>query len=221
MSTFFAEYGTLLLKGTLETLYMSLASTFFAYIIGLPLGILLYTTDRGGIFENRAVNKVLGAVVNIGRSIPFIILLVAVSPLTRLISGKIIGPTAAIVPLVIGAAPFVARLCETSFIELDPGVIEAAKCMGCTGIQIVYEVIISESVPSIIRGISITVITLIGYSAMAGAVGAGGLGDIAIRFGLHRGEKDIMWVTVVLLIVLVFIIQGLFSFGANLIDKQK
>lgn len=221
MSTFFAEYGTLLLEGTLETLYMSLASAFFAYLIGLPLGILLYTTDRGGIFENRAVNKVLGAVVNIGRSIPFIILLVAVSPLTRLISGKIIGPTAAIVPLVIGAAPFVARLCETSFNELDPGVIEAAKCMGCTGLQIVYEVIISESVPSIIRGISITVITLIGYSAMAGAVGAGGLGDIAIRFGLHRGEKDIMWVTVVLLIVLVFIIQGLFSFGANLIDKQK
>ncbi|MDD2994036.1 MAG: ABC transporter permease [Pygmaiobacter sp.] len=210
-----------LIEGTIDTLYMVTVSTLFAYLIGLPLGVLLFTTARGGIHENTTVNRVLGWVVNIGRSIPFIILIVALIPFTRLVIGKAIGATAAIVPLVIGSAPFVARLVEQSLEEVDPGVVEAAKCMGADRFHIIVHVLLGESVPSLIRGFSITAITLIGYSAMAGAVGAGGLGDIAIRYGYHRYQTDVMLFTLVLMIAIVCIIQFIFGFAANRIDKKN
>ena len=210
-----------LIEGTIDTLYMVTVSTLFAYLIGLPLGVLLFTTARGGIHENASVNRVLGWVVNIGRSIPFIILIVALIPFTRLVVGKAIGATAAIVPLVIGSAPFVARLVEQSLEEVDTGVIEAAKCMGADRFHIIVHVLLGESVPSLIRGFSITAITLIGYSAMAGAVGAGGLGDIAIRYGYHRYQPDVMLFTLVLMIAIVCIIQFIFGFAANRIDKKN
>ena len=210
-----------LIEGTIDTLYMVTVSTLFAYLIGLPLGVLLFTTARGGIHENASVNRVLGWAVNIGRSIPFIILIVALIPFTRLVVGKAIGATAAIVPLVIGSAPFVARLVEQSLEEVDTGVIEAAKCMGADRFHIILHVLLGESVPSLIRGFSITAITLIGYSAMAGAVGAGGLGDIAIRYGYHRYQPDVMLFTLVLMIIIVCIIQFIFGFAANRIDKKN
>ncbi len=218
---FFSKYGEMLLEGTYETLLMTFASTVLAYVIGLPLGVTMVITGEHGITPNKAINSVLGAVINVGRSIPFVILIVAVIPLTRFIVGRAIGPEAAIVPLTIAAAPFVARMVESSLQEVDPGVIEAAKTMGATNGQIALKVLLPESVPSLIRGFSITTITLIGYSAMAGAFGAGGLGDIAIRYGHHRYQADVMWVTVVLIVVIVQIIQMLFELAAKKIDKRN
>ena len=204
------ELAPMLWEGTVDTLYMTVLSTLFAYLLGLPMGVLLSITDKGGILENRPFNTVFGW-----------ILMIAIVPFTRLIAGKIYGPTAAVVPLVIAAAPFVARLVESSLAEIDAGVIEAAKCMGATTGQIILRVMLTESVPSLVRGLSITTITLIGYSAMAGAVGAGGLGDIAIRYGLHRYETDVMMITIVLLIVIVCLIQLIFDHTANHIDKRN
>lgn len=221
MMEFFLEYKDMLLEGTYETLLMTFASTIFAYIIGLPLGVIMVATDEHGISPNKPVNSVLGTIINIGRSIPFVILIVAVIPLTRFIVGKAIGPVAAIVPLTIAAAPFVARMVETALQEVDPGVVEAAKTMGATNWQIAKKVLLPEAVPSLIRGFSITTITLIGYSAMAGAFGAGGLGDIAIRYGHHRYQADVMWVTVVLIVVIVQAIQMVFELAAKKIDKRN
>ena len=221
MMEFFLEYKDMLLEGTYETLLMTFASTIFAYLIGLPLGVIMVATDARGISPNKTVNTVLGTIINIGRSIPFVILIVAVIPLTRFIVGKAIGPVAAIVPLTIAAAPFVARMVETALQEVDPGVVEAAKTMGATNWQIASKVLLPEAVPSLIRGFSITTITLIGYSAMAGAFGAGGLGDIAIRYGHHRYQADVMWVTVVLIVVIVQVIQMAFEVAAKKIDKRN
>ena len=221
MMEFFLEYKDMLLEGSYETLLMTFASTIFAYIIGLPLGVIMVATDEHGISPNKPVNSVLGTIINIGRSIPFVILIVAVIPLTRAIVGKAIGPVAAIVPLTIAAAPFVARMVETALQEVDPGVVEAAKTMGATNWQIARKVLLPEAVPSLIRGFSITTITLIGYSAMAGAFGAGGLGDIAIRYGHHRYQADVMWVTVVLIVVIVQAIQMVFELAAKKIDKRN
>jgi len=221
MMEFFLEYKDMLLEGTYETLLMTFASTIFAYVIGLPLGVIMVATDARGISPNKTVNTVLGTIINIGRSIPFVILIVAVIPLTRAIVGKAIGPVAAIVPLTIAAAPFVARMVETALQEVDPGVVEAAKTMGATNWQIAGKVLLPEAVPSLIRGFSITTITLIGYSAMAGAFGAGGLGDIAIRYGHHRYQADVMWVTVVLIVVIVQAIQMAFEIAAKKIDKRN
>lgn len=211
---------TMLLEGLGETLYMTFFSALFAYVLGLPLGILLVVTDKKGLRPMPVLNAVLGWVINIGRSIPFIILMVAIIPFTRAIVGKAIGPTAAIVPLVVAAAPFVARMVETSLKEIDPGVVEAARTMGATHWQIIYKVLLPESIPSLVRGGSITTITLIGYSAMAGAVGGRGLGDIAIRYGYHRYQYDMMIITIVLLVILVQVVQSLFSLTAKLIDKR-
>ena len=221
MMEFFLEYKDMLLEGTYETLLMTFASTIFAYLIGLPLGVIMVATDARGISPNKTVNTVLGTIINIGRSIPFVILIVAVIPLTRFIVGKAIGPVAAIVPLTIAAAPFVARMVETALQEVDPGVVEAAKTMRATNWQIASKVLLPEAVPSLIRGFSITTITLIGYSAMAGAFGAGGLGDIAIRYGHHRYQADVMWVTVVLIVVIVQAIQMAFEIAAKKIDKRN
>ena len=205
------KFAPLLWENTLVTLGMVGASTLFAYLLGLPMGVLLRVTDRGGIMENHAFNSVFGWVVNILRSLPFIILMISISPFTRLLVGKAIGPVAACVPLVIGAAPFVARLVETSLAEIDTGMIEAAKCMGATNWQIISKVMVRESVPSLIRGLSISTITILGYSAMAGAIGGGGLGDVAIRYGQHWFEPKVMLLTIILLVIIVCVIQRVFD----------
>lgn len=218
--TFVQEYGLILAQGTLETLYMTVGALLFAYVLGLPLGILVTLTNPEGIRPNRLLGGAAQWIVGLGRSIPFVILMIALIPLTRLIAGTSIGPTAAIVPLVIGAAPFVARMVETSLQEIDQGVVETAQAMGATTWQIVYKVYLPEAVPSLVRGCSITAITLIGYSAMAGIVGGRGLGDIAIRYGYHRYEYDVMLVTIVLLVLIVQVVQGLCNVAARKVDKR-
>ena len=205
------DYIPMLAKGTLETLYMTVMSTLFSYLFGLPLGVWVYITQKGNLRPNRGLNTVLSWIVNIGRSIPFIILIVALIPFTRLIVGTAIGPTAAIVPLIVAAIPFVARMVESSLEELDRGVIEAAKAMGASDLQIILHVCLPEAVPSIIRGVSITAITLVGYSAMAGAV----------RYGYQRYQGDVMWITVVLLVIIVALIQFAFNTLARVIDKRN
>ena len=210
----------ILAKGTLDTLYMTFMSTLLAYIIGLFLGVLLYVTNKNNIMPHKILNSIIGWIVNIGRSIPFIILMIALIPFTRAVVGKVTGPNAAIVALVVAAAPFVARLVETSLEELDFNVIESVEAMGATKWQIIFKVMIPEAIPSLVRGLSITTITLIGYTAMAGAVGAGGLGDIALRYGYHRYEYGMMFATLVLIVIIVQIIQILFNLIAKKIDKK-
>ncbi len=207
----------LIIQGTFETLYMTLASTLLAYLIGLPMGVLLVTSDSEGIVPIKSLNTVLNIVVNITRSIPFLILLIAVIPLTRLITGTTIGSTATIVPLVIAAAPFIARLVESSIKEVDYGIIEAALSMGASPLQVVTKVMIPEAKPSLIIGAAIATTTILGYSAMAGIVGGGGLGDIAIRFGYYRYETGMMVVTVILLVLVVQIFQEV---GMKIAQKQ-
>lgn len=222
LQIFFEQYGELLLQGTWDTIVMTLVSTVFAYIIGIPLGVAVVLTDpKKGLLPHRAINAVLGWIINIGRSIPFIILLVAIIPFTRLVVGTSLGVPGAIVPLVVSAAPFVGRMVEQSLAEVDASLIEAAQSFGATVWQIVIKVYLMESLPSLIRGFSITLITLLGYSAMAGTVGAGGLGDIAIRYGYQRYMVDIMIATIVILIVVVQVIQSVCDFAARKVDKKK
>ena len=222
LQLFFAQYGELLLQGTWDTIVMTLVSTVFAYIIGIPLGVAVVLTDpKKGLLPHRAINAVLGWIINIGRSIPFIILLVAIIPFTRLIVGTSLGVPGAIVPLVVSAAPFVGRMVEQSLAEVDESLIEAAQSFGATVWQIVIKVYLVESLPSLIRGFSITLITLLGYSAMAGTVGAGGLGDIAIRYGYQRYMVDMMVATIIILIVVVQIIQSVCDFAARKVDRKK
>ena len=200
----------LVFGATMETLSMVFFSTLFSLILGLPLGILLSATspeDQGGIIPHPIVNNVLGRIVNVLRSFPFIILMILLFPLSRLLIGTSIGTTATIVPLSIAAAPFVARVIETALKEVDPGVIQAARAMGSTNFQIVRKVLIPEALPSLVSGITLTIINIIGYSAMAGAIGGGGLGDLAIRYGYQRFRGDIMVVAVVVILVLVEVIQ--------------
>ncbi len=212
---------TMIAMGLLETIYMTFLSTFLAYVIGLPLGVLLVTSEKGGILPMPKLNKVLNVIVNIVRSIPFLILLIALIPFTRFVIGTTIGSTAVVVPLVIAAAPFIARLIESSIKEVDKGVIEAAISMGCSPFQIISKVMIPESVPSLLMGVAIATTTILGYSAMAGIVGGGGLGDIATRFGLYRYQNDIMIVTVVLLVLVVQVTQEIGMKIANKQDKRK
>ncbi len=222
LQLFFAQYGELLLQGTWDTIVMTLVSTVFAYIIGIPLGVAVVLTDpKKGLLPNKAVNAVLGWIINIGRSIPFIILLVAIIPFTRLVVGTSLGVPGAIVPLVVSAAPFVGRMVEQSLAEVDASLVEAAQSFGATVWQIVIKVYLWESLPSLIRGFSITLITLLGYSAMAGTVGAGGLGDIAIRYGYQRYMVDMMIATIIILIVVVQVIQSVCDFAARKVNKKK
>ncbi len=207
-------------QGIVETLYMTLASTALSYVFGLPLGILLVVTDKDGIFPMRIVNGVLGVIVNILRSVPFLILLVAVIPLTRAIVGTSIGSTATIVPLVIAAAPFIARLVESSIKEVDKGVIEAAQSMGASTFQIIWKVLLPEARPSLIVGSAIAITTILSYSAMAGFVGGGGLGDLAIKYGYYRYQNDVMLITVLVLVVLVQIFQEVGMRMAKIGDKR-
>lgn len=215
LATFFDNYGMLLAQGTWDTLLMTIVSTFFAYVISIPLGVLCVLTSPKGLMPHRIFNMVLGWIINIGRSIPFIILLVALIPFTRFIVGTSLGVPGAIVPLVISAAPFIARMVEQSIEEVDGGLVEAAQSFGANTWQIVYKVFLREALPSLVRGFAIVFITILGYSAMAGCVGAGGLGDIAIRYGYQRYQDDVMIATVIILIVIVQIVQSACNFAAR------
>lgn len=210
----------MLLEGTRDTLYMTLVSTFFGYVIGLPVGILLTISDKDGIRPNRVVYRVLDVIVNIMRSIPFLILLILVIPLTKLIVGKSYGSSATIVPLVIAAAPFIGRMVESSLKEVDRGVIEAAQSMGASRFDIIRKVLIPEARTSLLVGVTIVVGTILGYSAMAGTVGGGGLGDIAIRYGYYRYQTDVMLVTIVILVILVQILQGIGMIISRKFDRR-
>lgn len=211
----------MLLEGIRDTVYMTLASTLLGYVFGLPMGILLAVTDREGIHPNALCYKILDVIANIVRSIPFLILLILLIPLTRALVGKSYGSTATIVPLVIAAAPFIARMVESSLKEVDAGVIEAARSMGAGTFTIIVKVLLVEARTSLIVGSTIALGTILGYSAMAGTVGGGGLGDIAIRYGYHRYQADIMFVTVILLIILVQIFQTIGMKAASRVDKRK
>lgn len=210
------EMMDLLLTGTWETLYMTLVSTAIAYVIGVPVGVILYVTGEGGIRQNRAVNFVVGIIVNILRSVPFLILLVAILPFTRAVVGTTIGSTATIVPLMVAAAPYVARMVESSLKEVDAGVIEAARAMGSSTFQMIWKVFLPEARPSLLVGATISLATILGYSAMAGFVGGGGLGAIAINYGYYRYQSDVMLITVALLVVIVQIFQ---EGGLKLVNK--
>ncbi|BFU77187.1 ABC transporter permease [Arcobacter sp. 15-2] len=199
----------ILLPALGQTVYMSLVSTTLAVIIGFALAIVLILTSKDGLRENQTIYSMLDVVINTLRSFPFIILMIVLFPLTKFLIGKSIGTTAAIIPLTIGAAPFVARLIESALKEVDKGVVEAAKSFGASDFQIIFKVMCVEALPSIISAITLTLITVIGFSAMAGAVGGGGLGDIAIKYGYYRFQTDTMMYTVIILIALVQIVQGL------------
>lgn len=206
----------IILKGILETLQMTFFSAIFAYIIGLPLGVILYATSKGRLLSNRPVNAVIGTVVNLLRSLPFLILLVLLIPFTRLVTGSSIGTTATIVPLTVGTIPIVARMVEASLCEVKPGIIEAATSMGASPLYIILHFIIPEATPSLLHGAAINIATVLGYSAMAGVIGGGGLGAIALQYGYYRYQKDVLWVTVSLLIIMVMVVQE----SGNLIAKK-
>lgn len=206
----------LLTKALGETVYMVVVSMAIATVFGIPLGVLLHTTSKGQILENLMLNRIIGSIVNAIRSIPFIILMVAIIPLTRLIVGSAIGTTAAMVPLVIASIPFIGRQVETSLKEVPYGIVEAALSMGATPMQIIWRVLLPESMPSITAQLTTVIIALVGESAMAGAIGGGGLGDLAIRYGYQRFRPDVMIATVIILIVLVQLVQ----FAGNTLAKR-
>ena len=210
----------MLMEGSGETLVMTFVSALFAYLIGVPLGVALILTDKDGLRPMRAFNAVLGWIVNVGRSIPFVILMLVIAPLTRLIVGKAFGTKATIVPLVVAAAPFVARMVESSVKEVDAGVVEAAQSMGASTLQIVCKVLLPEAKPSLLLGATIAITTILGYSAMAGIVGGGGLGAIAINYGYYRKEYDILAVMVVFLSLIVLVFQTLGEKISRRVDKR-
>ncbi|OTG77553.1 ABC transporter permease [Acinetobacter terrae] len=211
----------LLITGTIDTLLMVGVSAFFALLIGLPMAVILVNTSEHGIYPSKNINQSLGWIVNITRSIPFLILMVALIPLTRLIVGTSYGVWAAVVPLTLAATPFFARIAEVSLREVDQGLIEAAQAMGCNRKQIVWHVLLPEALPGIVAGFTVTLVTMINSSAIAGAIGAGGLGDIAYRYGYQRFDMQIMLAVIVVLIVLVMFIQATGDTLANQLDKRK
>lgn len=220
VTEFIGQYGELLGRGVLDTLVMLFISTAIAYVIGTVLGVVLYLTSPGSLRPMRALNAVLGWVVNIGRSLPFIILLISLMPVTSALVGTTSGVRGVIPPLVVSTAPFVARMIEQSLAEVPRASVEAAEACGASIPRIVVSALLPEALPSIVRGVSITLIAVLGYTAIAGAVGAGGLGDIAIRYGYYRFEDEMMVVTVVLLIIIVQLIQSACDFIARKIDHR-
>ena len=220
VADWFSLNSNLLINATWETIYMVGAAGLIGFLIGIPLGVVLHTSKKGGLLENTRLNKALGAVINVGRSVPFLVLMVAIIPVTKLLVGTFIGTTAAIVPLTIGAIPFVARLIEGALIEVPSGLVEAAQSMGATPLQIIHKVLLPEAMPTIINSVTITLVTLVSYSAMAGTVGGGGLGDVAIRYGFHRYDVTIMAVTVTMLIILVQIIQTIGDTVVRRVDHR-
>lgn len=215
------EVINMIIKGIGETLYMTVVSTVIGYVFGIPMGVLMAISDKDGLRPNGVLYKVLDVIANITRSIPFLILLILIQPFTRLVVGKSYGSTATIVPLVVAAIPFIARMVESSLKEVDYGVIEAARSMGASDFTIVVKVLLVEARTSLITGATIAIGTILGYSAMSGTVGGGGLGDIAVRYGYYRYQADIMIVTVVLLVLLVQIFQSVGMFIANRLDKRR
>jgi D-methionine transport system permease protein len=211
----------MLIKGAGETIFMTFLSGLFGFVIGLPAGVLLFMTRKGQVLQHKTLNSILAVVVNIFRSIPFIILIVWMIPFTRVIVGTSIGVEAALVPLSIGAAPFIARMVENSLLEVPPGLIEAARAMGATPFQIIWKVLLPEAMPSLINTASITLITLVGYSAMGGAVGAGGLGQIGYQYGYVGYDVVVMNTVLLSLVALVFIIQFTGDFLAKRVDHRK
>ena len=220
LSEFFARYGTLLWTETINTLIMVSVSTVFAYVLGLPLGVLLNITKSDGIWPRRGFNSVVGWITNLGRSLPFLILMILLLEFTKLLVGTKLGIRGAIVPLIISATPFVARMVESSLAEVDAGVVEAAQSMGCTVPQIVFKVLLPEAKPSLLLGGSISTVTILAYTAIAGTVGAGGLGDLAIRYGYQRKVDSMMFATVLILIVMVQVIQSVFNLLVRKTDKR-
>lgn len=220
LSSFFAQFGSLLTEGLLDTLVMLFVSTAISYVIGIVLGVILYVTAPRGMHPMRALNAVLGWVVNIGRSIPFIILLVSMFPVTRALVGTTTGVVGVIPPLVLSTSPFVARMVEQSLAEVPRDSIEAAEACGASIPRVVVSALLPEALPSIVRGVSITLIAVLGYTAIAGAVGAGGLGDIAIRYGYYRYQDNVMIATLVLIIILVQLIQSVCDAIAKGIDHR-
>lgn len=221
MRVFDSKVIEMIIEGIRDTLYMTLVSTLIGYVLGLPLGIILYVTRQDGLKPNSIVYRIIDFICNIIRSIPFLILLILLIPFTRLIVGKSYGSTATIVPLVICAAPYIARVVESSLNEVDKGVIEAARAMGASNTQIIFKVLLVEAKTSLITGATITTGLLLGYSAMSGTVGGGGLGDIAVRYGYYRWQTDIMIVTVILLIIIFQIIQNLGTKVSLKLDHRK
>ncbi|KAA0592912.1 D-methionine transport system permease protein [Azospirillum lipoferum] len=211
----------LLIKGLIDTLQMVAVSGAIGTLIGLPIGVMLAVTGRGELLQNFAFNKVMGAVVNMTRSTPFIILVVAIIPFTRLIAGTSIGTNAAIVPLTVAAAPFIARVVENAVREVDRGLVEAAQAMGATPFQIIRKVLLPEALPGIVAGLTLSAVSLIGYSAMVGAVGGGGLGDLGIRYGYQRFLPEVMLAVVIVLIVLVQIVQSTGDLIARRVNKRN
>lgn len=218
---FSSEVVAMIYQGFWETIYMTLVSTALGYVIGLPLGITLAVTDKGGIRPNAALYRILDVVTNILRSVPFLILLILLIPITKFIVGKSYGSTATIVPLVVAAAPFIGRMVESSLKEVDEGVIEAAKSMGAGTGTIIFRVLLVEARISLIVGITIALGTILGYSAMAGVIGGGGLGDIAIRYGYYRYQTDIMVVTIVILVVIVQVLQAIGMMLSKRLDRRN
>ena len=216
-----AKTMELLANGLGETVYMTLVSTALGYLIGLPIGILLTVTDKEGIHPNAVIYRILDVIINIMRSIPFLILLILLIPFTRFLVGKSYGTTATIVPFVVSAAPYIARMVESSLKEVDAGVIEAARSMGASNLTIVFRVLLVEAKTSLITGATITLGTILGYSAMAGTVAGGGLGDIAIQYGYYRWKTDIMLITVALLVILFQIFQMIGMKLASALDHRK
>lgn len=212
--------GQMLIEGIRDTLYMTLGATLLSYFVGLPIGVSLVTSAEDGIAPRPIYNKVMGFTVNIIRSVPFLILMIALMPYVRLVIGTGIGTSATVAVLVIAAAPFVARLVESELKEVDSGVIEAAKSMGATNWQIVRKVLLPEARPALLIGAAVTTITILGYSAMAGVVGGGGLGDIAIKYGLYRYETKTMWITVIVLVLLVQLLQSLGNYASRKLDNR-
>ncbi len=217
---FSTEMIELFRDGFGESLYMTVCATLLAYAVGLPWGVILNITDKEGICANRAVYTVLDLLANVLRSIPFLILLIWIQPVTKFVVGKSYGSSATMFPLFVAAAPFIARMVESSLKEVDKGVIEAALSMGASPIQIIFKVLLVEARTSLIVGVTIALGTVLGYSAMAGTVGGGGLGDIAIRYGYYRREEDVMFVSVVLLVLLIQVLQGIGMKLAKKVDKR-
>ncbi|MFV0313852.1 MAG: methionine ABC transporter permease [Anaerotignum sp.] len=219
-SDYFELINKLVIPATLDTLYMVFFASLFAIFFGLLLGIILYITPKGGIYEMPALHEALNFIVNVGRSIPFVILMIAVFPLSGLLVGTVIGSTATIVPLTIASIPFVGRVIENALLELDKGVIEAAMSFGASNFEVVFKVLIPETAPAIVNGITLTIISIIGYSAMAGYVGGGGLGDVAIRYGFIKYRMDILYTTIVIMVILVQIVQVIGDFVSSKLNKR-
>ncbi len=218
--SFLLDIERMIIPALYDTIYMVSLSSFFSIFFGLIIGIILYVTKKGNILENNLINSILGTIINIGRSVPFVILMIAVFPLSKLIVGTTIGSTASIVPLTVASIPFVARMIETALSEIDHGIIEASISMGASELEIIFKVLLPETISGIISAITTTIISIIGYSAMAGTIGGGGLGNVAIAYGYQRFRNDLLIVSIILMIILVQIVQTIGNYLSKKYNKK-